>query len=362
MIGSFSCQNPVRQQLRQFVERKFRSSGQDPVTVEDELYGISPATQRIEGVGAGQEEELAILRQAGPKSGDGVKGVVWPSVWPGPVHGGYFQPRIAGGCQLYHGHPVGEACPGTLRLEGLHRNRRQNHPVQIKPLDRFPRERKVAQMGRIEGTTEECNTHRSVLLYSGYSGRALRREGAIPYPEEGKCLDFHAYIALGSNLASGYGGPEENLRQAVSRLELLGRITAASSIYETAPVGDPDQPWFLNAALMMATKLAPAELLTRMLAIEREFGRKRDTARPNGPRTLDLDLLLVDGLTLSDPELILPHPAIALRRFVLAPLAEIAPDLRHPTLKMSIADLLRNLPDEGENCRSDVRMLHRLRG
>lgn len=169
-----------------------------------------------------------------------------------------------------------------------------------------------------------------------------------------------SYVALGSNLPSRRGDPAENLRQAVGCLAKLGRMTAVSSIYETEPVGDPGQALFLNAAAAIRTGLAPMDLLQRLLAIERDFGRERDPLRPKGPRTLDLDLLLVEDQVICRPRLTLPHPAMAERRFVLAPLAEIAPGLIHPVLHRSMADLLLALPDEGENRRAGVRKMRPL--
>lgn len=164
-----------------------------------------------------------------------------------------------------------------------------------------------------------------------------------------------AYIALGSNLDSPYGGPAETLRAAVKRLGGLGTMVAVSSLYETDPVDVHGQPVFLNAALSLQTELDPLELLDGMLALEREFGRERKSSAPKGPRTLDLDLLLVDDLVLEDQRLTLPHPALAQRRFVLAPLAEIAPCLRHPVLRQTVAEMLESLPDEGDNRRASVR-------
>jgi 2-amino-4-hydroxy-6-hydroxymethyldihydropteridine diphosphokinase len=164
-----------------------------------------------------------------------------------------------------------------------------------------------------------------------------------------------AYIALGSNVASHYGSPAETLSVAIRRLSDSGTVTAASSLYETDPVGFHEQPVFLNAVVALETRLDPLELLSRMLILEREFGRQRDLDAPKGPRTLDLDLLLVDDLVLRCQGLTLPHPALADRRFVLAPLAEIAPHLRHPILPYTISELLRSLPDEGDNRKAGVR-------
>lgn len=135
-----------------------------------------------------------------------------------------------------------------------------------------------------------------------------------------------AYIALGANL----GNPQATIRQALS---LLGknqgiRLLAVSSLYRTAPVGQLNQPDFINAVAQIETRLSPHSLLTTLLAIEQEFGRIR-TAK-DAPRSLDLDLLLFDDLTLISPDLTLPHPRLHLRAFVLIPLAEIAPDLTLP--------------------------------
>jgi 2-amino-4-hydroxy-6-hydroxymethyldihydropteridine diphosphokinase len=162
-----------------------------------------------------------------------------------------------------------------------------------------------------------------------------------------------AYIALGSNL----GDREEILAVATDRLGRLGRVVARSSLYETDPVGYHDQPAFLNAVLALETKLEPLPLLHALLSIEREHGRDRSQGVPKGPRTLDLDLLLLGDAVVAEDELTLPHPALAQRRFVLAPLAEIAPQLRHPQLKQTMADLLAKMPNKGENRVSSVRRL-----
>ncbi len=135
-----------------------------------------------------------------------------------------------------------------------------------------------------------------------------------------------AYIALGANL----GDPAATVNAAFAALDRLphSRLLAKSALYRTAPVGIADQPEFVNAAARLETTLAPEALLDALLDIEQAFGRVR--AERNGPRTLDLDILLYDELRLATPRLILPHPRLHLRAFVLQPLAELAPDLALP--------------------------------
>ena len=148
-----------------------------------------------------------------------------------------------------------------------------------------------------------------------------------------------AYIALGSNL----GNRAEALSSAVGHLRSLGRVVALSSLYETDPVGYHDQPAFLNAVVELETQLEPLPLLRGLLAVERELGRHRSQGPLKGPRTLDLDLLLMGDWVIAGEELSLPHPALTQRRFVLAPLAEIAPGAVHPVLQMTIGGLMENL-------------------
>jgi 2-amino-4-hydroxy-6-hydroxymethyldihydropteridine diphosphokinase len=154
-----------------------------------------------------------------------------------------------------------------------------------------------------------------------------------------------AAIALGSNLPSQWGDPASNLREAVRRLGELGRIRAVSSFHQTAPVGYADQPDFTNGAVLLDTVLEPVELMHALLEIERAMGRDRSAAVPvKGPRIIDLDLLLVDEIVLNTPELTLPHPALADRRFVLEPLAEIAPEMLHPVSGKTAREMLHALP------------------
>lgn len=148
-----------------------------------------------------------------------------------------------------------------------------------------------------------------------------------------------AYIGLGANL----GDREETLRDAVGRIGHLGRIVGVSSLYETAPVGFLDQPPYANAVVALETACPPVELMQALLAIERDLGRTRSF--PNAPRTIDLDLLMVDDLVLEEPGLHLPHPRFHERGFVLAPLAEIAATLNHPVLGQTMVELLASLPD-----------------
>ena len=133
-----------------------------------------------------------------------------------------------------------------------------------------------------------------------------------------------AFIALGSNLDD----PASQIRRAFEELAELpsSRVLRHSSLYRSAPVGRLDQPEFINAAVQIETALSPRGLLTALLEIEHRHGRIREY--PNSPRTLDLDILMYDGVKCDEPDLILPHPRMHQRAFVLQPLLEIAPDCR----------------------------------
>lgn len=152
-----------------------------------------------------------------------------------------------------------------------------------------------------------------------------------------------AYIALGGNLPSRAGLPDATLAAAAQRMSQLGRVVACSSLYSTAPVGYADQPRFLNAVVELETTAAPRELMVGLLTIENEFGRDRAGAIANGPRTLDLDILLYGDLALSEAGLEIPHPRLAEREFVLVPLNEIAPDVRDPRSGCKVKELLEKL-------------------
>lgn len=148
---------------------------------------------------------------------------------------------------------------------------------------------------------------------------------------------------MGGNLACSAGAPEATLAAAALRLESLGRLVGRSSLYSTAPVGFAAQPRFVNAVVALETELEPRELLDGLLAIEHEFGRDRAAGFANGPRTLDLDILILGELEINEPDLKIPHPRLAERAFVLAPLNEIAPQMLVPGCVETVAQLLTKL-------------------
>jgi 2-amino-4-hydroxy-6-hydroxymethyldihydropteridine diphosphokinase len=152
-----------------------------------------------------------------------------------------------------------------------------------------------------------------------------------------------AYIGMGANLPGNAGPPEATLAAAAARLESLGRMAARSSLYSTAPVGFADQPRFLNAAVALETELTPFELLGALLLIEQGFGRNRAMSLVNGPRSLDLDILIYGDFVIGGSSLEIPHPRLAERAFVLIPLNEIGFHALDPRSGNTVAQLLHEL-------------------
>lgn len=152
-----------------------------------------------------------------------------------------------------------------------------------------------------------------------------------------------AYIGMGANLPSAAGAPDVTLAEALEWLNQCGRVVRRSSLYCTAPVGLADQPRFLNAVAALETALTPRQLLGELLRIERAFGRDRSGEVRNGPRTLDLDLLLYGDRVMEEAGLEIPHPRLRERFFVLVPLAEIASNVVDAARQRSVAELLEDL-------------------
>jgi 2-amino-4-hydroxy-6-hydroxymethyldihydropteridine diphosphokinase len=155
------------------------------------------------------------------------------------------------------------------------------------------------------------------------------------------------YLSLGSNM----GDRAENIARAVGELGERGvRVTRQSSLYETEPVDVRGGGWFLNCVVEAETDLMPRQLMDALLAIELALGRRRSPISdgPKEPRTIDMDILLFGSTVIHTPELEIPHPRMADRKFVLVPFAEIAGALQHPVLKQTIAELLAETPDRSQ--------------
>ena len=149
------------------------------------------------------------------------------------------------------------------------------------------------------------------------------------------------YLSLGSNL----GDSAKNLRDAIAALGSAGvSVVRVSSVYETEPVDYLDQPWFRNCVVEAETELAALDLLYTLRGIEAQMGGKKLIAK--GPRLIDIDILLYGNEIIDTPELQIPHPGMHLRRFVLEPLAEVAPSVQHPVSHLSISELLTRTPDK----------------
>lgn len=146
------------------------------------------------------------------------------------------------------------------------------------------------------------------------------------------------YLSLGSNV----GDRAANLQTAIERIAALGEILATSSFYETEPVEVSGHPWYLNCAIVLRTKKMPKQLIGSLLCIEQEMGRRRSQEKT--PRKIDIDILLFGNSVIDSKELTVPHPEMHHRRFVLEPLAEIAPEVRHPVFKRTIRELRDALP------------------
>lgn len=160
---------------------------------------------------------------------------------------------------------------------------------------------------------------------------------------------YTIYLSLGSNL----GDRQAHLDRALQQLRRAGvEVNRLSSVYETEPVSLRAQPWFLNLVVEGKTGLFPVQLLHRLQSIEIAMGRRRSMAG-TGPRTIDIDILFYGNFVIESPELIVPHPRLTERRFVLEPLMDLAPDLRHPVCHLTVRQLMATTPDRAVVKRCD---------
>jgi 2-amino-4-hydroxy-6-hydroxymethyldihydropteridine diphosphokinase len=178
------------------------------------------------------------------------------------------------------------------------------------------------------------------MVIGSDAGKASGRFIFSGKPETGNYSNVHklVYLSLGSNL----GDPVANLNAAIAGLRALGDVVAVSSFYETEPVELTAQPWFSNCAIKLDTEKMPKQLMSGILDLEKEMGRRRQQNK--GPRIIDIDILLFGSSIIETKGLTIPHPAMHQRRFVLEPLAEIAPEIRHPGFKRTVRELRDALP------------------
>lgn len=330
------CGNGVGQGGAYLGEVKAGTRAHDEVAGEQEVGGAAPVADAEEGVGAEDTEELVAGLELMAELGEGVNGVVGGAVGAGRIDERNFDAGLAGEGEPGHGDAVIEGRGVVMWLERLGGDGRDQDAVEREPLAGEPREGDMAAMGRVEGSAKQGDAHGATIV--GHLGLGAR-------------MRYRVYVGLGSNIASAAGGPAETVRVAVHALDAVGKVTAVSSLYRTAPVGYRDQPEFINAVACVETQWTPEEMMHELLALEHSFGRDRKSSVPKGPRTLDLDLLMAfdakgKAVEHASPLLTLPHPEMAKRRFVLEPLAEIAPEVVVSGASVDTGKTARQLAEE----------------